>query len=1333
MTGSVSRRKDPSQGVQEAVDNIHLDAPNNQLSFNSEKNQSKLSSETPIDFSVTDLLSQEVNLNGKSEPDNGFSEKEKDSKKQKEKDDLAKVGFFELFRFATPVERLFMFLGSISAAANGSALPIMTIVFSAFIKAFYKFVRDYKDDGQKAKDELTDSVNKNSVWFIIMGVSVFVLSYLQMTLWMIAGERQAKRIRILYYSSILRQDIAWFDSISTGDLTTRISGDVTLLQEGISEKIGFIIQYVTTFIAGFVIAFTKGWKLSLVLTSVIPLLVAAGGAMAYGISNSAVDGQDAYGAAGAVAEQVFGGIRTVVAFAGERREIVRYKEKLQIAYKVGVKKALISGIGMGAIMGILFSTYGLAFWYGAKLVVNGELTGDQVLNVFFAIIIGAFSLGNASPNFSSVGNALGAAAKLFAMIDRVPPIDSASEQGKILVKSDVRGQIEFKNINFHYPQRPDVPILKNFNLTIEAGQTVALVGSSGSGKSTIISLLERFYDPISGSVSLDGVDLKNVNIQSLRTQIGLVGQEPVLFPESIAQNIKWGGISDGPEPTLEEVIEASKKANAHEFVIDLPDQYNSMVGEKGALLSGGQKQRIAIARALIKDPAILLLDEATSALDTESERLVQDALDAASTNRTTVVVAHRLSTIKNADKIVVMQKGEIMEIGRHDELIEREGIYYGLVKAQELKTKRDAHDDNDSDDEESISSQNGETIIEMDEKKKQFLRRMSTKASTVKSNEEIIADDYEQKSKEKLLLIRVFKMNLPEWPIIIFGILGAAVNGAIMPLFSLVFSTILQIFSKTDDLPQMRKDANFWAAMFVVLAGVALVANFLQMGLFSISGERLTKRVRALTFEAIIRQEIAFFDEEKNSTGALTSKLATDASKVEGLTGGIMGSIISLFSNTVTGLVIAFVIGWKLAAVVLASSPAIVASGLLQMKALAGYGASTRKAYEQSGGIVQQSVSNMRTISALTREGTFKRMYEESLEKPHKMTLKGSIYSSIGFGLSQGLLFFVWTLAFWYGSRLLGNQEYTLEQMLRVLFAIIFTAMSLGQLSAFAPNTAKAKISAISIFEILDRRSKIDTTENEGKERPTPVTGEVSISLAKFNYPARPETKILRGLDMRVKSGKTVALVGGSGSGKSTVVSLLLRYYDVLSGSVKAEGVDVRDWNLEYLRSNMAIVGQEPVLFDLTIGENIAYGKEGCTQKEIEAAAKDANIHNFISSLPLGYNTPVGEKGTQLSGGQKQRVAIARALIRNPKLLLLDEATSALDSESEKVVQNALDLAAKGRTTVTIAHRLSTIQNADLILVVKKGKVIEQGKHLDLIQQHGLYYELVNKQTLTHQ
>ncbi|RHZ83267.1 hypothetical protein Glove_99g187 [Diversispora epigaea] len=1320
------------------------------------------------------LSSKDIDTNDKNDKDN--------------KDDKKAVGFFQLFRYATPFDMFMMFLGTICAIANGAAVPFLAVIIGNALTALLHFTLlvSLNQDTDEAADILKKDILKQTKYFFAFGGGVVVVAYFQMAFWMIAGENQVKRLRQIFYKSILRQDIAFFESVSTGQITSRISSDATIFQDGISEKVGLVIQNIATFIGGFIIGFTKGWKLALVVSSSLPLLIVSSGLFAYLIEASTKKGQEVYAEAGTIAEQALSGIRTVTSFGGQQREIDRYNQKLQGAYVIGKKKAVTSGISFGLIYFSFFGTYSLAFWYGGTLVYKGTMNGGEVLNVIFAVVLGAFFLGSTGPSFAAIASARGAAYNLFNIMDRIPTIDSGSDAGTIIDKKSVKGRLEFKNIDFFYPSRPDVQILKNFNLTVEAGETVALVGSSGSGKSTIVGLLERFYDPTNGSILLDGQEIKNINVKSLRSQIGLVGQEPVLFPESIRQNVAWGCVSDDKEPNLDEVIEACKKSNADTFIKDLPKGYDTNVGDQGSLLSGGQKQRIAIARAIIKNPSILLLDEATSALDTESERLVQEALDkaTASGSTTSIVIAHRLSTIKNADKIVVMAQGEILEIGSHEELIAKNGAYYALVQAQELKvkeTKEETEESEISSESESEDEKDDDLVIELEGKeKKSFLRRISTKGSTTvasdekdkrpnihrlttkdsekkpnlrrmttkdsekktnlrrmttkdsvaRSIEEMQEEEYKKKLKQPSPYSKILKHQKPEYIFIFFGLVGSILNGLIFPAFTIIFTSILNTFSKTNDPEKLRDEANFWALMFLVVAVVAFTTNFMQTFFFGFAGERLTMRLRTLTLTALLKQEMGFFDEEKNATGILTSKLASDASKVEGLTGASMGSILNSVTNVVAGLAIGFFYSWKLTLVVLVVMPLFVVASALQLQAMAGFGEKTREAYEASGEIVQQSVSNIRTIASLTLENTFLKRYQVAITSPHKIAIKGIMVSSAGFGFAQGALFFVYGLAFWYGGQLVARQENTLNQMLKAFFAILFSAMALGQISTFAPDTAKAKVSAISIVEILERKSLIDSTQNEGKDRPTPVTGQAKFQDVYFNYPARRNVKILRGLNLEIASGKTVALVGQSGSGKSTVISLLLRFYDAKSGNINLENVGVKNWNLEYLRNNMSFVEQEPTLFDVSIKENIAYGKSECTQEEIETAAKNANIHNFIVGLPKGYDTPVGQKGTQLSGGQKQRIAIARSLIRNPKLLLLDEATSALDSESEKLVQEAIDKASKNSTTVIIAHRLSTIQNADLILVVNKGKIAEQGSHFELVAQHGLYFELVNNQML---
>ncbi|KAJ2255465.1 hypothetical protein GGI13_001604, partial [Coemansia sp. RSA 455] len=387
----------------------------------------------------------------------------------------------------------------------------------------------------------------------------------------------------------------------------------------------------------------------------------------------------------------------------------------------------------------------------------------------------------------------------------------------------------------------------------------------------------------------------------------------------------------------------------------------------------------------------------------------------------------------------------------------------------------------------------------------------------------------------------------------------------------------------------------------------------------------------------------------------------------------------------------------------------------LQARSVWGSAFRIKRAYERSGQAAAESIRNIRTVATLRREETFIKSFNEHNSGPHSGNLRGAITTSIGFGFSQV-------------CNLLVN-ALLMSQMTGVPFAAVFSSMAIGLLAQFSPMISKGAVASRGIYKTLNRKSLIDSLDSSGSS-PEKFEGNVEFKDVKFSYPLRPDTKILKGISFEALTGKSVALVGASGSGKSTSILLAQRLYDASLGSISVEGISVRDWSITSLRDHMAIVGQEPILFNYTIGENIAYGKPGATQLEIEEAAKEANIYNFVRNLPDGFNTNVGQKGGRLSGGQKQRVAIARALVRKPKLLLLDEATAALDSRSEKVVQRVLDKAAKERTTLTVAHRLSTIQDSDMIIVFKAGRIVERGTHDELLAQKGHYSLLVQQQLL---
>jgi ATP-binding cassette, subfamily B (MDR/TAP), member 1 len=395
-----------------------------------------------------------------------------------------------------------------------------------------------------------------------------------------------------------------------------------------------------------------------------------------------------------------------------------------------------------------------------------------------------------------------------------------------------------------------------------------------------------------------------------------------------------------------------------------------------------------------------------------------------------------------------------------------------------------------------------------------------------------------------------------------------------------------------------------------------------------------------------------------------------------------------------------------------------------------GFNQNARKSYEQAGSIASEAVDNVRTVIAVNQEDAFLNDYHVALEVPTAAASRNAHVSGFAFGFGEGMVFLVWALAFYYGAKTVVWGFATFAEMMRATSALIFSSMMIGQLASFSTDFSKALVAAAEMFAIVDRVPPIDSASTEGQQ-PALCEGHVRLTGVRFAYPSRPDIAVLRGLDVEVPPGKTVALVGSSGCGKSTVIQLVERFYDPSEGAVMLDGVDVRSLNLTWARAQVGLVGQEPILFATTILENIRYGKPDATQAEVDAAAREANAYDFIMSLPDGYATFVGEKGTQLSGGQKQRIAIARALVRNPKVLLLDEATSALDSESEKIVQAALDRARRGRACLVIAHRLATVQDADNILVLDQGVVVEQGTHNELISRNGLYATLVKNQAMS--
>ena len=1023
------------------------------------------------------------------------------------------------------------------------------------------------------------------------------------------------------------------------------------------------------------------------------------------------------------------------------------------------------------------------------------MTGGTVIMVFFAVLIGGFSFGMAGSSIEAVIKARTAAHQLYEVIDRKPKggdgADARTPTG-LALKTPVSGDIMFNAVHFSYTTRP---VFRGIDLHIPAGMTVALVGESGCGKSTVTRLLERFYDPSAGTITLDGVDITKLRIDELRSAIGVVSQEPLLFNASIRMNIAVGraGVKHATDVPIAEIESAARAASAHDFIATFPDGYNTVVGGKNSKLSGGQKQRVAIARAALRNPPILILDEATSALDTENERLVQAALDelvaGAHGRRTTIVIAHRLTTVRGADKIVVLGSRDaagglagggaaegsvVIEEGTHEKLMEIPGGRYRVLVG--IGGSR------------GTPSASSVSLAGMDRSASQ----VDLKAKEEEDEEDKVKDNKDAKGATKkgpkVKAARIWAYSEPEYPVLAFGGFIALANGCVFPSIAFVFAEMLALFY-SHDTDYIMDTAYMLGGIFFAIAVISWCLTGIQGGVFAVIGEKLTTRLRVHLFRAILRQDVAFFDDPDNSVGALTANLRTDTSTVRAATGQGLGSALQTFGSLCFGLAVAMEASWKYGLVLLAAVPILSIGEMINMQNIATGEAVVSESLSRTAGHISETATMIREVKAFGMEGRMYDIYDSMLKAPHKEERNKALTVALAFGLAQSLTMLFYAFAFWWGAELIAKGELDFYDFMKSLWALGFCAAGAGQAAAFAGDATAAGSAAARIFSLIDRVPPIDTrpfmdanpgTVEKGAEcrsipksvaeaqksgqgliiPPEQFKGRIEFKGVKFSYPQR-EAAVLGGLNLVAAPGETIALIGQSGSGKSTAVQLIERFYDpcvksaassktagddlvgVLvdgrdpeAGSITLDGVDIRDLDPMWLRQQIGIVEQEPTLFSGTVHDNIAAGKcgEPATRDEVIEAAKISNAHEFVSKMPNGYDSEVGVGGGLVSGGQKQRIAIARAIIGRPRILLLDEATSALDNESERLVQASVDNLlneenADKRTTFVIAHRLSTIRNATRICILENAdgegaKLVEQGTHDELMKIGGRYTAL---------
>ncbi|KAJ5368010.1 ABC transporter 1 [Penicillium cataractarum] len=1290
--------------------------------------------------------------------------------------------------------------GLASAIASGVPFPIIGIIFGQLLDDFNSVSCDESSGTSTSESNASyqSSINSKILLIVYLAIAQFVLIYAHLTCWTMYGARLSQRLRENYLQNLLRQEPSHFDDLPPGEVASRLSSDIQTIRSGTSEKVGIVIAAFSFFITAYIVAFIKYWELAAILLSLIPAYLLMSFVGSHYIEKYTGLMSDYAASAATIASEALSNIVVVQAFGANTRLEEKFSRALKLAEHEGLKKAAAVGTQSGVLYFIAYGANGLAFWQGAQRVADavnggsGDVTVGSTFTVIFILIEATLMLSQVAPFLHLFVQAVASYAKLREDIDRQPLIDGTTTSG--LRISQAEGGFELKDVSFIYPSRPEIKVLDNITISLPAKKHTALVGLSGSGKSTIAGLVTRLYDPTEGQIFFDGNELRDVNLRDLRGFCSLVQQEPSLLDRSLLENIAHGLInSSNPShehlkdtllsPALDElasevrdgkdlmtaaeargqevveivnlVQKAAVLADADGFISKLQYGYGTSVGSSGRLISGGQKQRVSLARALVKDPAVLILDEATASLDSRSEQRIQKAINNISTGRTVITIAHRLSTITNADNIIVMHKGNLVEQGNHATLMALNGTYAELVNLQTLgsSSSTDASSSKDTasrSDEVSLTDTENEKIGLSQELEKQEVTQVSaTETPAPDSSEE--EPEPETPRKSLWALLKGYGPAVRPHILMIFvALLGASIVGGAFSGEAVIFGNTVGSLNPCNGAASIRSRGSFYGLMFFILAIIEFFANFASWTGFGWVSEKVVYAVRVLSFRSLFEQDLQWHQSNGRTPAMLLSYITRDGNALAGLSGSVIGSLFSITVNLIAAIILTHIIAWKIALVCLALVPLLLGAGLMELHVLGKFEERHENAYTKSVDIGTEAITSIKTIASLSLEEETLKTYRRSLKGPRQETFKVTVLASLWQAITYFLGNCVNALAYWWGAKQIIAGTYTQTQFLIVVFSLLVSALLWSQMFALAPELSNARAAMARILSLIEigkdgmqarirAPSLTETAETDpeatGEHKPTISGGASSVQFrdVHFAYPARPDITVLNGLSLDIRPGKFCALVGPSGAGKSTIISLVERLYKPASGGIIIDGVDVTKHQDVAFRESIALVPQESVLFEGSIKFNIGLGARPgheATMEEIQEACKLANIHEVIMGLPDGYETLCGPNGNQFSGGQKQRLSIARALVRKPKLLILDESTSALDAESEKLLQDGLEKAAKGITVIAIAHRLHTIRKADTIFLIEGGQCIDHGSHDELLERSESYRANVMHQTV---
>ncbi|MFF2576031.1 ABC transporter ATP-binding protein [Streptomyces goshikiensis] len=1210
-------------------------------------------------------------------------------------------------------------------------------------------------------DVIGDKTKSMGVWaglLIAAAVLVYVLTYIRRYY----GGRLALDVqhdlRTDMYDTIARLDGRRQDELSTGQVIGRATSDLQLIQ-GLLFMLPMTIGNFLLFGISLGVMLWLSPLLTLVALLMAPALWFIAKRSRKRLFPATWYAQGQAAAVAGVVDGAVTGVRVVKGFGQEEQETGKLRAAGRLLFAGRMRTIRLNSRYTPALQAVPALAQVAMLALGGWMAARGQVTlGTFVaFSTYLAQLVGPVRM--LAMVLTVAQQARAGVERVCELIDTEPSI----REGAAELPADAPATVEFEDVAFGYD--PERPVLDGFSLSLAEGETVALVGASGSGKSTVSLLLPRFYDADRGTVRVAGRDVRELTYDSLRAAIGLVPEDSFLFSDTIRANIAFGH----PAATDAQVEAAARAAQAEGFIQALPAGYDTKVGEQGLTLSGGQRQRIALARAILTDPRLLLLDDATSAVDARVEHEIHEALRTVMAGRTTLLIAHRRSTLALADRIAVLDRGRLADIGTHAELERRSPLYRRLLTDPdalgagsprtpeapvlsefEREIEREIERDLEGDIERDI-----ELEAEIDSEPVNAKRRVADGVTPELWRRQEESEDS-----------------------------GAPAPGAAMAGMPATPELLAQVAAlppaeDTPDVDETRAAAaeesyglrrllrGFWAPLAISLAlvaldagsglllpilirhgidkgvedavlsavwaaaGLALVvvvaqwaAQFAETRMTGRTGERVLYALRVKIFAQLQRLGLDYY--ERELTGKIMTRMTTDVDSLSSfLQTGLVTAVVSVF--TFFGILIALlVLDVELALIVFVTLPVlVVATVVFRRRSVAAYELA-RDRVSLVNADLQESVSGLRIVQAFRRQGSGAARFAERSDSYREARVRGQWLISVYFPFVQLLSSGAAAAVLIVGAGRVEAGTLTTGALVAYLLYIDLFFAPVQQLSQVFDGYQQATVSLGRIQGLL--REPTSTPRPAAPREVAGLRGEIAFEDVRFAYGTAEERgekgEALAGISLRIPAGQTVAFVGETGAGKSTLVKLVARFYDPTSGRVTADGTDLRELDMTAYRHRLGVVPQEPYLFPGTVRDAIAYGRPGAGDAEVEAAARAVGAHDMIATLDGGYLHAVSERGRNLSAGQRQLIALARAELVDPDVLLLDEATAALDLASEAQVNRATERLAGKRTTLVVAHRLTTAARADRVVVMDRGRVVEDGPHAELLARGGRYAEL---------